>query len=98
METERCGCICGLSSTRRTFNDPVYDRMDHFPASCGKMDRKAKLFFGFSVYAAHNVISENDGKKHHLFGIAEFESAEYIKYRMEEYWSMDPYMFSFAFN
>lgn len=88
----------GSIVTARDKMRAMYDRMDHFPASCGKMDRKAKLFFGFSVYAAHNVISENDGKKHHLFGIAEFESAEYIKYRMEEYWSMDPYMFSFAFN
>lgn len=76
----------------------MYERMDQFPASCGKMDRKAKLFFGFSVYAAHNVISENDDKRHHLFGIAEFESVDFIKYKMEEYWSMDPYMFSFAFN
>ena len=76
----------------------MYERMDQFPASCGKMDRKAKLFFGFSVYAAHNVISENDDKRHHLYGIAEFESVEFIKYKMEEYWAMDPYMFSFAFN
>lgn len=76
----------------------MYERMDQFPASCGKMDRKAKLFFGFSVYAAHNVISENDGKRHKLFGIAEFESVDFIKYKMEEYWAMDPYMFSFAFN
>lgn len=76
----------------------MYERMDQFPASCGKMDRKAKLFFGFSVYAAHNVISENDAKRHHLYGIAEFESVEFIKYKMEEYWAMDPYMFSFAFN
>ncbi len=75
----------------------MYEKMDELPDSKGKMDRKARLFFGFSVYAAHNVISENDDKKHHFMGLPEFQSADYIKYKMEEYWAMDPYMFTFAF-
>lgn len=70
-----------------------YQLLEELPASKGKLDHKGKLFFAFSVYAACMVISENDDKKHHFFGIAEFESADAIKYKMEEYWSMDPYMF-----
>ena len=69
--------------------------MDEMPVSAGKLDRKAKLFFGFCVYAACNIISENDDKKHYYRGLPEFESAEYIKYKMEEYWVIDPYMFTF---
>jgi hypothetical protein len=70
-----------------------YQLLDQLPETKGKLDRKAKLFFAFSVYAACSLISENDDKRHHYMGIAEFESAEYIKYKMEEYWTMEPYMF-----
>lgn len=70
-----------------------YDLLEELPATKGRLEYKDKLFFAFCVYAALSLISENDDKKHHYFGIAEFESAEYIKCKMEEYWGMDPYMF-----
>ncbi len=83
--------------TSRAKMKTMYENMDEFPESAGKLDRKAKLFIGFSVYAAVNILSENDDKKHYYMGIPEFQSVDYIKYKMEEYWAMDPYMFSFAF-
>lgn len=83
-------------TNNRTSHDKIskeYKSFEEMPATKGKLEYKHKLFFAFCVYAACNIISENDDKKHHYMGIAEFESAEAIKYRMEEYWSMDPYMF-----
>ena len=74
----------------------ISDVLEELPETKGRLDRKGKLFFAFSVYAACSLISENDDKKHYYMGIPEFESADYIKYKMEEYWSLDPYMFSFA--
>lgn len=74
----------------------MFDMLEELPETKGRLDRKGKLFFAFSVYAACSLISENDDKKHYYMGIPEFESADYIKYKMEEYWSLDPYMFSFA--
>lgn len=74
----------------------MYNQLEELPKTQGKLDNKEKLFFAFSVYAACNIISENDDKKHHYMGLPEFESPEYIKYKMEEYWAMDPYMFYFA--
>jgi hypothetical protein len=70
-----------------------YEKFEELPQTKGKLAHKHKLFFAFCVYAACNIISENDDKKHHYMGIAEFESTEAIKYKMEEYWSMDPFMF-----
>lgn len=70
-----------------------YDHFEAFPLSAGKLDHKGKLFFAFCVYAACNVLSEKDEKKHHYVGLAEFDDAENIKCLMEEYWGLDPYMF-----
>jgi len=70
-----------------------YQLLEKLPETKGRLDRKGRLFFAFSVYAACSLISENDDKRHHYMGIAEFESADYIKYKMEEYWTMEPYMF-----
>ncbi|MDY2960679.1 MAG: hypothetical protein SOR72_07875 [Hornefia sp.] len=75
----------------------MYEELDSLGETKGKLDRKGKLFFSFSVYAACSVISEKDDKKHFFIGMPEFESPEYIKHKMEEYWAIDPYMFNFAF-
>jgi hypothetical protein len=74
----------------------MFAMMEELPESAGKMDRKTKLFFAFCVYAASNILSENDDKKHYFIGMPEFQSADYIKYKMEEYWGLDPFMFSWA--
>ncbi len=76
----------------------MYNLLDEISETNGLLERKHKLFFGFGVYVAYSIISEKDDKRHHLMGVAEFESEDYIKYKMEEYWAVDPYMFSFAFN
>lgn len=75
----------------------MYEELDILEDTKGKLDRKGKLFFAFSVYAACSIISEKDDRKHFFIGMPEFESEEYIKYKMEEYWALDPYMFTFAF-
>ena len=71
----------------------AYDKLGNLPETSDKLEHKHKLFFAFCVYAACSFISENDVKPHHFMGIAEFESADYIKFSMEEYWALDPYMF-----
>lgn len=75
----------------------MYNLLDIIPNTKGLLERKEKLFFCFSIYVAISIISELDSKPHNLVGVAEFESEEYIKCKMEEYWALDPYMFSFAF-
>lgn len=74
----------------------MFAMLEELPETTGKMDRKSKLYFAFCVYAASNILSENDDKKHYFMGMPEFQSADYIKFKMEEYWGLDPYMFSWA--
>lgn len=85
-----------LASSRAKMK-AMYEELDVLEGTKGKLDRKAKLFFAFSVYVACSIISEKDDKKHFFMGLPEFESVDYIKYKMEEYWALDPYMFTFAF-
>ncbi len=105
LDTEAMvGCFAALAPVMkdpeiRTSRDKMkkmFAMLEELPASAGKMDRKTKLFFAFCVYAATNILSENDDKKHYFMGMPEFQSADYIKYKMEEYWGLDPYMFSWA--
>ncbi len=74
----------------------MYSVLEQHPASAGKMDNKEMLFVSFCAYLAYSVISEKDDKKHRYMGLPEFVSSDYIKYRMEEYWAMDSFMFTFA--
>lgn len=76
----------------------MYDKLEELPETKGKLDKKGRLYLAFSVYIASNIMSENDDKKHTYMGIPEFESADFIKSKMEEYWGFEPYMFSFAVN